>query len=215
MPWPRRLALPVKLEESLATVSDLQPSRDPAFVARLQQRDPEALEAVVGAYLGQLLRTARASGLNAQAAEDVVQETFTTFVEKVDSFEGRSHVRTWLFGILYRKIAEARRGRQREDQFSDIDETMEQRFDDRGHWSDPPRSIVDRLYDAQVRDHLEECLDDTPEQQRMAFVLREIEELDSEEICNILDVTRTNLGVILYRARNRLRECLESRGIEG
>ena len=48
----------------------------------------------------------------------------------------------------------------------------------------------------------------------MAFVLREIEELETEEICKILDVTRTNIGVLLHRARNRLRECLETKGIE-
>ena len=49
----------------------------------------------------------------------------------------------------------------------------------------------------------------------MAFVLREVEDLSTVEICKILDVTRTNLGVLLYRARNRLRECLESKGIKG
>ncbi len=54
-----------------------------------------------------------------------------------------------------------------------------------------------------------------PLQQRMAFVLREVEDLSTVEICKILDVTRTNLGVLLYRARNRLRECLESKGIKG
>ncbi len=48
----------------------------------------------------------------------------------------------------------------------------------------------------------------------MAFVLREIEGMDTQEICKILEVTRTNLGVLLHRVRNRLRECLEAKGIE-
>ena len=52
------------------------------------------------------------------------------------------------------------------------------------------------------------CLETVPTKQRMAFVLREVEELDTKEICKILDVTRTNLGVLLHRARMRLRECL-------
>ncbi len=47
----------------------------------------------------------------------------------------------------------------------------------------------------------------------MAFVLREVEELGTEEICKILDVTRTNLGVLLHRVRMRLRECLETKGL--
>ena len=48
----------------------------------------------------------------------------------------------------------------------------------------------------------------------MAFILREVEGLATDEIRKILEVTRTNPGVLLYRARNRLRECLEARGIE-
>jgi RNA polymerase sigma-70 factor (ECF subfamily) len=194
-------------------VDRLQPSKDPAFVARIQRRDPEALEAVVQAYLQQILRAARASGLNAQAAEDLTQDTFTTFLEKADTFEGRSHVRTWIFGILYRKIAEARRGRQREDRHDDIDELVEQRFREDGSWSRPPRPIDDVLHDEQIGEKIDECLELAPTQQRMAFVLKEVEQMNSEEICNILDVTRTNLGVLLYRARNRLRECLESKGV--
>ena len=47
----------------------------------------------------------------------------------------------------------------------------------------------------------------------MAFILREVQELESEEVCKILDVTLTNLGVLLSRARNRLRECLEKKGV--
>ncbi len=71
------------------------------------------------------------------------------------------------------------------------------------------------LYDAEVRQGIESCLDGVPTKQRMAFVLREIEGLDTEETCKILEVTRTNLGVLLHRVRNRLRECLESKGFEG
>jgi hypothetical protein len=51
--------------------------------------------------------------------------------------------------------------------------------------------------------------------QRLAFLLREVEGLETKETCKILEVTRTNLGVLLYRARNRLRACLERLGIEG
>lgn len=194
-------------------MSGLQPSKDPSFVTRIRKGDPGALEAVIRTYLEQVLRTARASGLNPQAAEDVTQETFTTFLEKAHTFEGRSHIRTWLFGILYRKIAEARRTRTRENRLDDIDEMIEQRFADDGTWSRPPRPIDEILNDRQVGEHITECLDTAPTRQRMAFVLKEVEQLGSEEICNILEVTRTNLGVLLYRARNRLRECLESKGV--
>ncbi len=146
---------------------------DPDFAARVRERDAESLQEVVRAYLPQVLRAARGAGLPPQLAEDVTQDTFVTFIETAHRFEGRSHVRTWLFGILYKKDA-ARRLR-RDQEMDDIDDVFEQ---------------------------------------RMAFVLREVEGMDTREICKILEVTRTNLGVLLHRVRNRLRECLEAKGIE-
>ena len=93
------------------------------------------------AYLAQILRAARGAGLDPQQAEDVTQATFTTFVEVAPRFEGRSSVRTWLFGILYKKIAEARRARQRARQMDEIDEAFERRFDASGNWSTPPQPV--------------------------------------------------------------------------
>lgn len=81
----------------------------PDLPARIRTRDREAVEAVIRTYLPQVLRAARGAGLGVQEAEEVTQNTFTTFLEVAPRFEGRSHVRTWLFGILYRKISETRR----------------------------------------------------------------------------------------------------------
>jgi RNA polymerase sigma-70 factor (ECF subfamily) len=188
---------------------------DPNLPARIRARDPQALRVVIETYLGQIVRAARGAGLNLESAEDVGQATFTTFLEKAESFEGRSHVRTWLFGILYRKIAEARRDLQKESRQDDIDEIMEHRFDSSGGWVRPPREVDADAGDADLRDRILDCMEILPMQQRVAFYLRETEGLPSQEICKILDVTRTNLGVLLYRGRNRLRECLETKGVSG
>ena len=187
---------------------------DPNFAARIRERDAQALEEVVRRYLPQILRAGGGAGLTPQLAEDVAQDTFVTFIETAPRFEGRSHVRTWLFGILYKKIAEARRNLGRDKEMDDIEEVLEQRFDDAGSWRRPPRPVDAEVYDAEVRQGIDGCLDRVPTNQRMAFVLREIEGMDTQEICKILEVTRTNLGVLLHRVRNRLRECLEAKGIE-
>ena len=81
----------------------------PEFLARLQHRDREAVRQVVHEYLPQILRAARGAGLDEHEADDVTQLTFLTFIETLPRFEGRSQVRTWLFGILYHKLREARR----------------------------------------------------------------------------------------------------------
>jgi RNA polymerase sigma-70 factor (ECF subfamily) len=189
--------------------------REPQFVARLQAKDADALQAVVRAYLDQIYRAARGAGLNQEQAEDATQATFITFLEGADRFEGRSHVRTWLFGILYKKIAETRRKSGREERMEEIDETINQRFDARGQWVRPPRQADMDLEDAELRAQIEKCLEEAPARQRMAFVLREISGLSREEICNALEITVTNLGVLLHRVRNLLRECLEKRGVKG
>lgn len=183
------------------------------FLVRLRRKDASTLKELMVAYLPQVYRAARGAGLSVQNAEDAAQSTFVTFIEKVGDFEGRSHVRTWLFGILYRKISEMRRSAQREEKAEDITEVMEARFKTNGFWARPPKATDQAVFDEDVRRHLDDCLEGVSSDQRLAFILREVEELDSREICEAMQVSRSNLGVLLYRGRNKLRECLERRNV--
>ncbi len=97
----------------------------------------------------------------------------------------------------------------------EIDEVVEQRFNPDGSWVRPPQPADLQLYHTEISKLIEGCLEVIPTPQRMAFILREVEGLATDEICKILEVTRTNLGVLLYRVRNRLRECLEAKGVKG
>src|SRR5687767_15768661 len=92
---------------------------------------------------------------------------------------------------------------------------MEARFDATGAWVRPPRGPDGALAVAEMRRELASCLDELPDRQRLAFALREVEDMTTEEVCNILEVSANNLGVLLFRARNGLRECLEAKGFEG
>ncbi|RMG46224.1 MAG: sigma-70 family RNA polymerase sigma factor [Acidobacteria bacterium] len=187
----------------------------PEFVARLRARDPEALREVAEAYLPQILRAARAAGLDAQRAEDVAQATLAAFVERAAHFEGRSHVRTFLFGILYHKLAQSQREAARNDREDPIDETVAQRFAPDGSWQRPPRPADADVYAAEIVELVERGLAELPFKQRMAFLLREVHGFTTGEICNILQVSGTHVGVLLFRARNRLREYLEAHGVRG
>lgn len=184
-----------------------------SLAARIRAEDGEAIAEVVRTYLPQVLRAARGSGLSPQRADEVAQETFKTFIEAAPRFEGRSHVRTWLFGILYRKIAEERRDLAHARRNDPIDDVFESRFDADGSWLTPPRRPDAALESKQVLGQIRNCLGQAPRRQRMAFLLREMEGLATDEICRILKVTVTNLGVMLHRVRNRLRECLEAKGV--
>lgn len=186
---------------------------DPRLVARLQSGEAAAIELVVQAYLPQILRAARGAGLDPLQAEDVTQATFATFIETAARFEGRSHVRTWLFGILYRKVFELRRGTARDRRMDPLDDQMEHRFDANGSWQIPRPAADTRVYAREIRAHLATCLDQIGFAHRQAFMLREVHGFSTDEICKILDVTTTNLGVMLHRARTRLRECLAAAGV--
>lgn len=174
-------------------VDRVQGQNDPVRAERIRARDEEALCVVVHRYLPQVLRAARAAGLSAEDAEDVTHDTFVTFIESAARFEGRSHVRTWVFGILYRKISAARRAlrRKREREVDQLGVSFENRFDEAGRWKRPPREAEIPVDTAQIRAGIESCLGGVPTRQRMAFVLREVEELETAEICKILEVTRT------------------------
>jgi RNA polymerase sigma-70 factor (ECF subfamily) len=188
-------------------------SEDPDLAAQVRAGDRTAIQTVVETYLAQILRAARGAGLAPERAEDVTQATFTTFIEAAPRFEGRSSVRTWLFGILYKKIAEARRARQRDNQHEEIDEAFERRFDASGKWQSPPEPVDTVLHNKEVEVEIFTCLDAAPLRQALVFILREVEELSTEDICNVLGITRTNLGVMIHRIRNRIRDCLEAKGI--
>lgn len=187
----------------------------PEAVEAIRRRDPAALEAAVRPCLSGLLRTARAAGLPPDRAEDAVQAALLVFVERASDFDGRARVCTWLHGILVRKVWEARKGLRREGDQEEIDAVVESRFDASGSWTRPPRGPAEQLARGEFRRELEECLGRLADRQRVAFTLREVEGFSTDEICKILDVTANNLGVLLYRARNGLRECLESKGFEG
>jgi len=180
---------------------------------RLREGDRRVVEAVIDAYMGQIFRAALGAGLDETRAEDVTQATFVTFLEKAEQFDGRSHVRTWLFGILYNKIMEAHRETKRARDFDPIDEVVEQRFDERGGWQRPPRRVDADVHDEDLRKQIDDCMEGVPMRSQLALVLREVEGFSSDEICDILKFSRSHLGVALHRSRNTIRECLESKGL--
>ncbi len=187
----------------------------PEIVELVNARDPKLLRSIVRQFLPQLIRTARGAGLGPERAEDVAQDTLVTFVEKADTFDGRAQVRTWLFGILYRKLHEAYRARKRDQRMESIDGVMEQRFAPNGTWGKPPAALDSQLHSMELQAYIRECLEQLKERYRAAFVLKEVEQFSTEEICKIMEINANNLGVVLYRARNGMRECLEGRGLKG
>ena len=165
-----------------------------------------------------LIRIAQLQLRDADLAEDVVQETLVAALGARDGFSGRSSVKTWLTGILKHKIVDAIRHKQRQPVIAATfdDETDREAFDplfkDDGSWDAPPADWGDpenALARREFMDVMELCLERLPPNTARVFVMREVMELETEEICKELAITANNLWVILYRARMALRQCLE------
>ena len=186
-----------------------------SFAARIRSGDTDALADVVRTYRPQIYRAGLGAGLDRWEAEDLAQDTLHVFLESASRFEGRSHVRTWLFGIFYRKLREFRRRHRRDLDLENIDEVFESRFREDGRWARPPRAPLRRLLDGELSEKIAKCLDEVPEKHRLALQLSDSKELGASEICNVLGVSATNLRVMLHRLRNRMRECLEAMGMIG
>jgi len=158
------------------------------------------------------------------AAEDLVQETLITAVKKFSEFQGRAALGTWLTGILRNKILDHLRHLQRhpelpataDEDSAETDPTVEM-FDANGAWKFEPSAGLDiletdpaQLADrAEIRAAVQQCLDKLPLTLRKVFVLREVEDCETEEICSAAAVTRGSVAVLLHRSRQLLRACLQ------
>jgi RNA polymerase sigma-70 factor (ECF subfamily) len=180
-------------------------------LSRLRAREPDALESVVRENASALLAGALAYGASRAEAEDLVQETFAAFLDGLDRFEGRSSLKTYLFGILYHKALTMREKRAREEASDDIEAAVDARFDRRGMWMTPPRGPDGEAVNDELREMLRRCSEGLSDVQRSAFFLREVEGEDPAAVCAALKLSAVNLRVVLHRARLRLRECLEVR----
>jgi len=165
-----------------------------------------------------LLRYARLQLRAADAGEDVVQETLLAALENKAGFAGRSQLRTWLTGILKHKIIDHLRRQAREAPVGagpddDPDAAIDALFQADGHWKEMPADWgkPDVAFENKAFwEVIERCMGRLPVKTARAFMLREVMELSTEEICKELAVTQTNCWVLLHRARLGLRECLEA-----
>lgn len=165
-----------------------------------------------------LLRFAMLQLRDEAAAEDVVQETLLAALEGKSTFSGRSQLKTWAVSILRNKIVDLMRLRSREGSLPLVDdqgdEDFDALFDGSGHWQEPPGDWGDPAAVLEQRgfyDVLELCMRSLPENLARVFTMREVLGFDTDEICKELKMSSSNCWVVLYRARMRLRECLQLR----
>lgn len=164
-----------------------------------------------------LMRFAMLQLRNEAQAEDVVQDTLIAILEKPERFAGQSSLRTYVTAIMKHKIIDVLRAAKRTRQIETYDDQTEADAIDAlfaadGHARERPRDWGNPDATLEQKDFfrvMEICLEKLPPKTARVFMMREWLELDTEEICKEVGLSTSNAWVILYRARVRLRECLD------
>jgi RNA polymerase sigma-70 factor, ECF subfamily len=214
---PRYSRPPGAVGRSVTVRYDAATVNDAELIARLRRGDERAFEALITAHHAAMVRIARTIVPTRGLAEEVVQETWVGLLRGLDRFEGRSSLKTWLYAIL---INQARSIAGRERRTVPFDHTDDARAEDParfapdGSWAQPPvpftEEIEERLAHAPMLAKLDEALDGLPPAQRLVVTLRDIEQLSSDEVCTMLEITPANQRVLLHRGRAGLRRSIEA-----
>ena len=199
------------------TMSETPASSTPAPSPRLS--DPDRWVDEHGDYLFKYALSRLRDPLK---AEDAVQETFLAALKGGKNFQGRSAEKSWLVGILKNKICDHYRKAGRETAFTDLEfykDEESDRFVPDGmfkdgwihetgpqEWDSPGASLDSEVFWQTYRD----CANKLPKNVATVFNLREVDGVESKEICAMLNISENNLWVMLHRARMALRRCLET-----
>ncbi len=152
---------------------------------------------------------------NSDVAKDLVQDAFFAALKSAKNFQGKSTERTWLVSILKRKVIDyyrkinSKKGKAEvrmnfyddgENEGSWLEERVPQ------SWNNETEKDIENL---ELKKQLDTCIDNLPEKYALVFRMKTIQEFETEEICKELDITASNLWVIIHRARTQLRKCME------
>lgn len=201
------------LAELLKTNGDGAPSEDPEaeLLRRLRAGEGPAFESLVRQHGGRMLSVARRLTGSEDDARDAVQEAFVAAFKAIGTFAGNAKLSTWLHRIVVNSALMKLRSRRRRNE--EPIEALLPRFDESGEWTEAvPRweTSTDILVQREeTRALVRAMVDRLPEAYRSVLMLRDIEELDTEEAAAALGITPSAVKTRLHRARQALRTLLE------
>lgn len=150
-----------------------------------------------------------------EMAQDLVQETFLAGLKSMKNFKGEASERTWLISILKRKIIDHYRKINSNKGKAEVRITSNNESETEGDWleervADPfDKTAEDTMQNTELGEAILNCLSKLPEKQAEVFRMKTIEGIETEAICNELNITASNLWVIIHRARTAMALCLK------
>lgn len=181
----------------------------------------QPLSSLLVSIRSDMFRFAKLQVRNDTVAEDLVQDAIEAALRHASTFEGRSALKSWVFAILRNRIIDHLRQANRTVSLSslvaddeDWQERLESLFNERGGWRDEARptawpSPEESMQTRQFWVVFEACLDHLPARTGRVFMMREFLGFEAKEICAQLGISTSNCYVVLHRARQKLRGCME------
>ena len=155
-------------------------------------------------------------------ADEVVQEAWVSAIKALPKFEGRSSLKSWLIRIVANEAKTRRRKENRSVSLEAIQDTWstDPRFTENSHWKNPSSqwhgdTPEDLLVAEELKDCIEKNMQKLPENQLAALRLRDAGGLSMDELCNILEVSSSNVRVLLHRARDKVLRVIDHFQITG
>jgi RNA polymerase sigma-70 factor, ECF subfamily len=195
--------------------SNLRPSleqeAEAQLLARVRAGDEEAAAALVRKYGGRMLAVARRFLPCDEDSADAVQDAFLAAFRGLDRFASHSSVGTWLHRIVVNACLTKLRAQSRSRTVPT--DGLLPTFDETGRHARPvrpwPEDVLSQLTREETRIQVTACIDRLPEPYRTVLLLRDIEELDTEQTAQQLGITAVAVSTRLHRAREALRTLLE------
>jgi RNA polymerase sigma-70 factor, ECF subfamily len=190
---------------------------DQVLLDRMRAGDERAFETLVARYDAGLRRVARTFVRTRSAVDDVVQETWLGVLRGLETFEGRSSLRTWMFTILVNQARTRAKRDARSLPFSALETddgpTVDPAaFGGDGRWASAPARLdgdpETGLLSGELRAELLRAVEELSDEQRAVITLRDLVGCSAPEVCELLDISDGNQRVLLHRARTRVRHAL-------
>jgi RNA polymerase sigma-70 factor, ECF subfamily len=187
---------------------------DGELLERLRAGEEQAFVLLVARHHSAMLRLARSFVSSSAVAEEVVQDTWVGVLRGLDGFAGRSTFKTWLLRILVNRARSAGVREHRTVAVGDAGPVVDKsRFDASGAWMSPPEHWVEdsdeRLLAEGLAERIHSSLQELPARQREVVMLRDVDGLSGQEVCQVLSISEANQRVLLHRGRSHLRQALE------
>ena len=180
-----------------------------SYLDQVKARNRDYMDLLFSAMNPYLYRFLKSWNISQLESEDLLQETWRIFFAKMDEYRGESQIKTFLCGILLNQMREHSRGKKRMLAVADFECVLGTQDALSGWWERPSPNPEEWLFRRELLNHVHRSLQNLPEDQETAFFLKEINELETKEICQVMQITSSHCGVLIFRAKKHLRESLQ------